>query len=166
MIDLKLEGQDIVIGRSGDLLLTQSLKELLKQRMEITFRAFTGEWYLNPAWGGFNRDILYNKQATKDILDAFYRDIIISFPEVVSIPEFISFYSSVDRVYSFQFQVETVEETAGFRINLVPPGVEIAYPYFPTELEAIGCTAGVDAATQNRFYELLNIDLPVNIPWF
>lgn len=166
MIDLRLTNNDITLTRGGDFALTQSMKELLKQRMIITFQAFTGEWFLNPEFGAFNRNILFNKLATKDLLDSYYKRQIINFPEVTGITSFTSFFDTRNRVYSFQFQVSTIEETAGFRINLIPPDVEVSYPYFPTELQAIGCTSGVDAETQNALYELINIDLPSTIPWF
>lgn len=166
MFDLLLKDGDIVLNNKRDFSLTSSLKDLLKQRMEITFRAFTGEWFLNPSWGAFNKDLFFNKKVTKEILDSYYRDIILNFPEVLSINFFESVYEKGTRIYSFTFSVDTLEETFGYKINIIPPGVEVNYPYFPTELEAIGCVSGVDAETQNLLYELLNIELPSNIPWF
>lgn len=165
MIDLKLADatNDIYLG-DKDLVLTSGVGELLRQRLLVTFRTFVGEWYLDTGFGAYDIRFFTNKGITKAIADAYFLDIILGYEEVEEVLSFTSTFDKITRAYSLIFNVRTIEGDGTFEINFTQADAVIQYPESPSITEVTTCDfVTVDEA--NNFYILLNVDIPVTIPW-
>lgn len=161
---LDSDGKDLVLSK-GKFRMTQTPRELLKQKMLITFRTFKGEWFLNTQFGAYDKSLFLDKQITKDVLDSYFISIINSFAEVDVLRDFIGTYNVATRVYSMEFVVTVGEQTGVYRIDLTPPDVEIAYPD-PTGIFDIEYQCNVpDVDQTNAYYEYLNITLATTGRW-
>ena len=161
---LDTEGKDLVLN-SGKFSMTSSVKQLLRQRMYMTFRTLRGEWFRNPDFGGYNREIFFDSNATENSINAFYLSLLNSFPEVARVKSFDGEFLRRDRVYRLTFVVDTVDGQQGaYAINLIPPGVEIPYPDPTNVLSQDDCEVPtIDNA--NTYYEYLNITLATTERW-
>lgn len=162
-IDFLLGDNNDIVFRDKDFTTTNSPKDILKQKIYIIFQTFVGEWFLNTQFGGYNKDVFLNKQITKDGVDAYFTSILLSIPEVDEILFFNSSFTGSNRTYSCNFAVKSIAGTGTFTVNLLPPSSEVAYP--PSNTSLVGACAVVDTASVNEFYELMNIRIPLEIPW-
>lgn len=164
-IDLLLgvNTNDLVI-EDGDLQLTNSQPTFLRQRMAITFNTYTREWFWNQEFGAINTDIIFNKSTGKPEIDSWFISIINSFPEVLEILSFESTANYQTRSYTLVFRVRTEEGEVSIFVRAGRPDLEITYPT-PTELPVDFDDCGVSIADANELYELIHIDLPLDIPW-
>jgi len=161
---LDSDGSDLVLTK-GKFRTTQTVRELLRQRMFITFRTFKGEWFLDTTFGAYDTSVFLNKQVTKDSLDAYFISIINTFPEVDVLRSFEAEYDTGTRVYSMTFVVTAQGETGVYKIDLTPPGVEVAYPD-PSGVFDINYQCDVpDVDQTNAYYEYLNITLATDKRW-
>lgn len=163
--DLKLdsEGRDLVFTK-GKFYTTSTVREVLRQRIYITFRTMVGEWFLNTDFGLYDKDLFLNKRVSKPQVDAYVINKLNQFPEVQNIEFFESSYDYQTRTYSTTFVVRANGETGVFKINLIPPGTEINYPDPKEDLETLACEIP-NIETTNAFYEMMNFDLPTTIAW-
>jgi len=163
--DLKLDsdGRDLVFSK-GKFYTTGTVREVLRQRIYITFRTMVGEWFLNTQFGLYDKDLFLNKRVSKAQVDAYVINKLNQFPEVEVVDYFDSTYDFYTRTYSMTFVVKADGETGVFKINLVPPGAEVSYPDPQEDLEALRCEIP-DIANTNAFYEMMNFDLPTTIAW-
>lgn len=157
------EARDLVFTK-GKFYTTSTVREVLRQRIYITFRTMVGEWYLNTAFGLYDKDLFLNKRVSKTQVDAYVINKLNQFPEVDSIEHFEGDYDYYTRTYSATFVVKADGETGVFKINLVPPGVEVNYPDPKEDLETLRCEIP-DVDRTNAFYEMMNFDLPTTIAW-
>lgn len=164
-IDLLLDEvtNDLVI-EDGDLQTTSSKAEFLRQRMSITFKTFTGEWFWNIFFGAISKDIVFRKGATQPEVDGWFISIINSFPEVINLTNFQSSQDPATRSYNLTFTVTTDEGDVLVFIRSNRPDVEITYPTV-SDLPVDFDDCGVSLEDANRFYKLINIDIPLDIPW-
>lgn len=154
---------DLVI-EDGDFQMTSSKPQFLQQRMTITFRTFTGEWFWNTTFGAISRDIVLRAGASQAEIDGWFLAIINGFPEVNSVLSFMSLQNSQSGLYDLTFTVATDEGNVAVYIRSGRPDVEITYPT-PAEFPIDLTDCGVSIEDADRFYKLINIDIPVDIPW-
>lgn len=165
MIDLRLaDATNDIYLVDKDLVLTSSIGELLRQRLLVTFRTFVGEWYLDTSFGAYDVQFFTNKGITKEIADAYFLDIILSYEEVDEVLSFTSSFNKTTRAYSLIFNVRTIEGDGTFEINFTQADALIQYPESPSIAEVTTCDF-IDTEDANNFYILLNIDIPLTIPW-
>lgn len=110
MLDLLLDPTtgDIVY-QNGEITLVRDTKKIVRQELEITLRTFIGEWFNNVQFGGINRAFLGQTGISKIAVDAFYRSVILSNPDVLEILEFESTLNPITRAYDLSFVVRTNE---------------------------------------------------------
>ncbi len=158
------DGQDLVYS-AGKMGYTQSIRELLRNKLYISFRAFKGEYFYNTDFGIYDKNIFLNKTVTKNQVDAYLISEINSFEEVDELRSFQSEYDPANRIYSLTFVVRTITEENGiFTINMLPPGEQIKYPDPQDRIEAALCEVPT-VENSNAFYELLNFELPTDLYW-
>jgi hypothetical protein len=160
---LDSDSRDLVISK-GKMGMTSTVRELLRQRINITFRTLVGEWFLNTQFGLYDKDVFLNKQVTKTQVDAYIVDKLNQFPEVLRLKSFEGSFDGFTRTYSCTFVILTEDGNGVFRVNLTPPGVEVSYPDPKNDLEALTCEIP-DVDNTNAYYEMMNFDLPTTIAW-
>lgn len=94
---------------NGEVTLITSYKKIVRQQLEITLKTFVGEWFNNITFGGINKDYFGDPRVTKLEVDAFYRTIILSNPDVIEIIEFESSLNPFTRHYDLDFTVRTLD---------------------------------------------------------
>lgn len=148
----------------GDFKTTSSKKEFLRQRMQITFNTYVGEWFLNTSFGGINKAILFRKGATKEEIDAWFISVIRSFDEVEQIYRFDSEINT-DRSYTLNFSVKTSEDIYPFYITALRPDVEVLYPEpSVNDPTALSCISDVTTEMADAFYKFIHITSPDELP--
>ena len=160
---LDSNAEDLVLSK-GKFGFTQTVREVLRQRMYITFRTFKGEWFLNTQFGAYDTELFLNKTLTKDALDSYFVALINSFPEVDLLRFFEADYNPATRVYGMTFVVTARGETGTFRVDLTPPDVEIAYPDPTNVFDIVQCEIPYINQT-NTWYEYVNITLATDGSW-
>ena len=155
--------EDLVLSK-GKFSMTQSVRQSLRQRMYITFRTFKGEWFLNTNFGAYDPELFLNKGVTKEVLDSYFITLINSFPEVQALQFFEGSYDPATRVYSMTFVVTADDQTGTYRIDLTPPGIEVAYPDPSGIFDIVQCEIP-DIQQTNEYYEYLNITLASTGSW-
>lgn len=163
--DLKLDSnaKDLVLSK-GKFYITSTVREVLRQRIYITFRTMVGEWFLNTSFGLYDKELFLNKRVSKNQIDAYVINKLNQFPEVENIDYFEGSYDGFTRTYSATFVLKANGETGVFTINLVPPGTEVSYPDPNDALNVLSCEIpGID--NTNAYYEMMNFDLPTDIAW-
>lgn len=160
---LDSDGQDLPIV-DGKFSFTETVRQLLRQRILITFRTFKGEWFKNINFGVYDKNLFLNKSTTKGQIDAYLISIISDFPEVDNLKFFESSFDNSTRTLSVTFVVVAAGEQGTFRIDLTPPDVEINYPDPTQALVIDGCEIPIIAQT-NEYYEFINIDLATTSSW-
>lgn len=161
-IDLLLskDTNDLVISTPlGDVTKTSSKKELLRQKISITFQTFVGEWYLNTTFGLIDRSVFFSKPITKAELDAFIVVKLNAFTEVLEIKSFSSTFDTANRQYSVTFTVRTDEGNVNLFVAVTPAGQEIEYPTNATELSATSCELPT-VDNSNTYYEMIHLFWP------
>lgn len=98
-----------VAYENGTVTLITEPKKRVRQELEITLRTFIGEWFNNLEFGGINRRFIGNIGVSKIEVDAFYRSVILSNPEVIEIVDFYSTLNPISRQYDLEFTVRTYE---------------------------------------------------------
>lgn len=164
-IDLLLDSDtnDLIL-KDGEFQYTTSKLQLLRQRMEITFKTFVNEWFADVTFGGVDRDIVLGKVGSKGAVDAWFINVINSFEDVLEIAEFKSTLDAINRTYSLTFIVLTDEGEQRFFIVAGPPNIEVEYPF--QSQEALGLDCGLPAPLDsNELYEFIHIEWPTTASW-
>jgi|GEM_PF-4143174 len=91
----------------GTVTLVSEPKKRVRQELETTLRTFVGEWFNNLQFGGINKDYIGRVGISKIEVDAFYRRVIMSNPEVLEILDFTSSLNTSTRHYELDFTVRT-----------------------------------------------------------
>ena len=118
-----MAGIDFLINSvSGDIdlsnntiTLVSSIEQLVKQKIEITLRAYRGEWEFNISFGipylknSNNLIQLLGVGDNKRLLDFEIRDAILGKEEILSIISFNSVVDKPSRTYTLTFEAETEE---------------------------------------------------------
>ena len=92
---------------AGTVTLVSEPKKRVRQELEITLRTFIGEWFNNLQFGGINREYIGRIGVSKIEVDAFYKRVILSNPEVIEILDFSSSLNTLTRHYELDFTVRT-----------------------------------------------------------
>jgi len=124
MTDLLLNtsGDLSIVG--GDLVLTTTLEQRIRQQVQITLRTFRGEWKYNTKFGppyvsNENNPIQILGKVRKNILDLHMREAILSVGGVIAITE----YSSV---LDFPSQIVTLEFRAAIESGEITDTIEFS----------------------------------------
>lgn len=164
--DLKLSEttNDLQFDRS-EISTTDSKQELLRQRISITIKTWLEEWFWNSKFGIPYRQVLFSQKISKEQVDAIFLSTVTSFDEVIYIQEFTSEVNTATRTYDLLFHVYTDQGEDAFYIRLGGPNAKIDYTD-TTASQAIICPAGtLSVEFANLQYKLVNIDIPLTIPW-
>jgi len=120
-MDLKLGKDNDILFVNGQCPVTTDRAEVVAQRLQIRFRTFYSEWFLNEEYGvPYLEKILGHKKVTKNAVDIIIHDQIRAERGVASISFFKSAYDSARRTYQCEFRVKTGsgEETEPIRFSL------------------------------------------------
>lgn len=118
--------------QNGSLSLVRDTNRRVRQELEVTLRAFKGEWFNNTQFGGINRDYIGRVGITKQEVDAWYRRIILSNPEVLELVHFDSSFNRISRQYDLEFVVRTKKGDESVRVAL-RPDQEVNYVLPPAQ---------------------------------
>lgn len=132
-----------IVFEDGDIALVSSNQRRVRQEIELTLKTFQGEWFHDINFGGINKEILYSKTSTKSEVDAWFKSIITSFPEVVRIASFESEYNVNTRDYDVNFSVLTTEGELDVKVR---PDLEVIYRQFIAEIITPVCGAKIISA--------------------
>ena len=99
----------------GDLQITNNSitlttgKEAIRQHLQVRFRFFLGEWFLDESEGvPWFRDILI-KHATFSVVNEVLKGVILDTPGVLELVKFDFSYNSTTRNVTLEFQCLTTE---------------------------------------------------------
>lgn len=128
--DLMLDAYGDITITNGDLQFQVDPRLALKQKMEILFRTFTTEWWWKQSWGGLNKQLIFTKGVSKNIIDAWFLARINDFDEVIQILNFQSSVDNVNRIYTLSFTVLTEDGSLELEIDagFIPARSELIYP--------------------------------------
>lgn len=114
--------------------LLSTYQELVRQRLEITFRAFQTEWFLDTSFGmpylksfDGSATILGKGLSQRDI-DALFISKIRKDPDVLSLESFSSVYNQYTRNYDVRMEVKTRDGLLRVDVPSIKPWDEIEYP--------------------------------------
>ena len=100
---LDMDSGDLLFA-NGECLTTQDYVQAVQQRLFITLRTFTGEWYLNTDHGvPYFQSILGTKNS-KEAIDLIFQQKILGERGVQAITEFSSSINA-NRIYTLNFKV-------------------------------------------------------------
>lgn len=116
-VDLLLDGSGDLDLTNGQLRLTPDLQTVIRQKVQITLRAFKGEYFANINFGvpyleNDNNPVqLLGDRISKDIFDTYMREAILSVPGVVSLTEYSSAVNNTGEILTIEFsaQIESGE---------------------------------------------------------
>lgn len=123
-MDLKIKDNDLLL-QGGDLVLLESLSELLGQRLYVRFNTFIRELSYSPDYGIDYLNLVFGRNRPKITVDTLFKNEILKEPMVDSLLSFKS--KIVDYKYSFEFSVSLKEEkrVETFYILVNKEGVEL-----------------------------------------
>jgi hypothetical protein len=110
MIGFKLNKQihDIeAVG--GKIALLSTVQEAVRQRLDIKFKTWAGEWFLDTTYGIPYRQQILGKGRTKAEIDALYILEINKDPDVQRIVYFNSVFDVLEREYKLDFEVKVAD---------------------------------------------------------
>lgn len=114
---LNTDTNDLVFV-NGKCPVTQSLTDIVVQRLKITLYTFLGEWFLDTTIGVPYFQQIFGKIRSKATVDLIFQRIISADPDVIEILTFESTLTSSDRGYSMTFQVRVADNTASLPITI------------------------------------------------
>ena len=132
---LSEDTEDLLV-LNGDLILSTDSTTALRQRIQITLNAWLGEWKLNTDFGIPYRQVIFNKGASKVIVDTIFLAKISEFEEVESIEDFASEYNSQTRKYEVIRLV--VKTTTVFNPTVTKSQPDTDTEYQPSSISPIG----------------------------
>lgn len=112
MTDLALDDDNDLLVFNGQLVLLATVEELVRQRILISLRTFTGTWFENKNFG-IDRNLVFTKGAA-DLLDQDIKTIITETTGVIKLLSYVSTINPETRTYtsSFVYETETGEITS------------------------------------------------------
>jgi len=147
----------------GDFALTPDSGTSLRQRLEVRFSTWKGEWAYNEAFGTPYRQRLLIAGVTKDQADAEFIAQINLEDDVTAVKNISSSFDPVTRSYVLN-RVEAYVDNVVVDLSLATPRIT-EYSY-PAPIDVDDETFNVCELDQgfiddsNRLYKFLNIDLP------
>lgn len=160
--DIMLSDNGDISIENSDFVFTETDSEMLKQRISITLKMWMEEWFLDTTFGVPYRQKLIRKGVTKEEIDAEFIRIINSFDDVSTITYFKSVVDVSSRFYTMSFYVAT--DFGIERFSVVMGKRDENFVNTPPSVEP--CIYGtMNKDSINSYHKLVNIDLPINIPW-
>jgi hypothetical protein len=89
----------------GKIMLLSTLQEAVRQRLDIKFKTWAGEWFLGTTFGIPYKQQILGKGRTKAEIDALYILEINNDPDVNRIVYFNSVFDALEREYELDFEV-------------------------------------------------------------
>lgn len=164
--DFKLDQQtndlDLV---QKDVAFTNSVDTVTRQRIAITLKTWLTEWFYNEAFGVPYRQSIIKKGITKAEVDSIFVSIINTFEDVIEITSYSSEYDKANRIYNCTFQVKIPVNNPALYSRAVPQDDTTIYPSPPDIPDNFCNHAEISIPQSSEFYELMNIDIPLYIPW-
>ena len=111
-VDLLLDGSGDLDLTNGQLSLTPDLQTVIRQKVQITLRAFRGEYFADTNLGvpyleNDNNSVqLLGDRIPKDIFDTYTREAILSVDGVVSITEYSSEVNNTGESLTIEFSAQ------------------------------------------------------------
>ena len=102
---------------NGQLVITESLADKVRQRLFVRLRTFINTWFLNLDYGVDYFGSVFGKGRTKAAVDAIMRLEIEKEKYVKSITSFSS--SLVGRKYTLRFSVAVVDQSQPVQISIL-----------------------------------------------
>lgn len=109
MADLLLDGTNDLDTTGGVLSITPTLADTLKQRLNIKFKLFKGEYVYDINAGVDYYGQVLRKGVTKEFLDNFFIDQILATEGVERMQSFSSVFNTGIRSYSVDFTVIAID---------------------------------------------------------
>lgn len=162
-VDLQLGDDGDFLVTDGDLVLTSTIEQEVKQRLNHKLNTWVGTYWRDVTFGTPYRESILRK-TTKVAVDAEFLRILRADEQVVEILEFDSSLNRNTRFYDLRFVVRTIDGTSlNFIATSDPAGSEYIYPEAGTGFAITTCSAVADRIEfGNKLYKLINFDLP---PW-
>jgi hypothetical protein len=128
MIGFKLNKQTHDIEAvGGKINLLSTLQESVRQRLDIKFKTWQGEWFLDTTFGISYRQQILGKGRTKAEIDALYILEINNDPDVNRIVYFNSVFDVLKREYKLDFEVNVDDRQLRSIEAQLSPAEEIDY---------------------------------------
>lgn len=142
----------------GDIILSTTNQESLRQRIFITLSTWLGEWKLNINFGMPYRQTIFVTGIDKDSVDALFINQIRAFTDVTQILEFNSELNKATRGYTITQLVVLTTEGTTENVTRFNPDDEV---YVSGAIDPVGviCEGIVSIDTANRFHQFLHFDL-------
>lgn len=111
--------KDFKLGPDGDLVITDydlvptDGLDAIVQRLRIKFRLFVGEWFLDTKFGTPWYQTVLKKNPDPGQMEAAFKEVILTTPEVQNILEFDMNLSS-ERVLTLTFKAQTAQGVIDF----------------------------------------------------
>lgn len=142
----------------GDIILSTTNQESLRQRIFITLSTWLGEWKLNINFGMPYRQSIFVTGINKDSVDAIFINQIRAFSDVTQILDFKSELNKATRAYTItELVVLTTEGTTENLTRFNPDDNE----YVSGSIDPVGvvCDVVVSIDSANEFHQFLHFDL-------
>lgn len=112
-MDIKIDEDNIghITFLNGNLFVTGSRQDSLRQRLDIRLKTQLGSWYLNTLYGIDWLDTIFQFGTTKLTIDTLIQAEILKEPFVSSIISFDSDLNGRTGIYSLSFKVKLIDET-------------------------------------------------------
>lgn len=134
MIGFKLNEDGDIYKESGKIALLSTVQEYVRQKLQIKFRTFQTEWFLDQAFGMpylsnyTGGATILNKGMDKADIDALFVFEIRQEPEVIKLQYFNSNYNAYTRLYDTTFEVVTRDGLLRSSVPSILPYQEVTYP--------------------------------------
>ena len=150
---------------NGDFSLTETSTQSLRQRLQVRFGTWKGEWEYNTAFGTPYKQRLFAAGTTQDQADAEFIAQVNLESDVTAVRNVISSFDSITRSYKLS-RIEAYVDDVLVDISLAAPRTtRYSYPEPVDTTEETFNVCGVDQEfldNSNALYELLNFDLPLS----
>lgn len=94
---------DLAIGPDGDLVMLTGLEEA-RQNLSTRFKMFLSEWFLDQREGvPYFRDV-FVKNPDLRVIRSVFRQVALSVPGIVALPQFDVVFTPATRSLAFNFQ--------------------------------------------------------------
>lgn len=134
-IGFKLDNDgDLSIGSDGHIPLLSTFQEAVKQRLQIKFRTFQTEWWLDVTFGipwlrsANDTGTILGKGLSKPEIDAVLISEARKDPDVLEITNFVSTLNKFTRAYDVNFECVAREGLLRVNIPSLSPSEEVTYP--------------------------------------
>lgn len=134
MIGFKLNESGDIYKESGKIALLSTVQEYVRQKLQIKFRTFQTEWFLDQSFGMpylsnyIGGATILSKGMTQSDIDALFVFEVRQEPEVIKLQYFQSSLNTYTRMYDTTFEVVTRDGLLRTSIPSQLPYQEVTYP--------------------------------------